>query len=194
MRKQALSKQIGLSSYAWKMNVAQNRRRPANAGFAIIDVAMGATILVVGFVGLIQAVTIGTEMLDTSRKQLVAQQLVDHEIERMRMADWSTLGTLGAGTTYTIGVNTTGTALTGTNTSKARFALANYNTTATDDYLALMAVAKGFTLTATAVIERTDYRSVTYTVTWTGVTGRSHTWICIATFGKYGLQTSYQKA
>ncbi|MBK8856799.1 MAG: hypothetical protein IPN11_03710 [Opitutaceae bacterium] len=65
-------------------------RRHNSAGFSIIDVMMGATILVVGLMGLIQAVTIGSEMLATARRQTLAAQILDQEIENLRFLPWDT--------------------------------------------------------------------------------------------------------
>ena len=44
---------------------------------------MGAFILVVRFVGIIQAVTIGSQMVDTAQKQSVTVQIINAEIERL---------------------------------------------------------------------------------------------------------------
>ncbi|MDP2324685.1 MAG: hypothetical protein Q8N51_11710, partial [Gammaproteobacteria bacterium] len=63
-------------------------RRPSSAGFSIVDVMMGATILVVGLMGLIQAVIIGSEMLATARRQTLAAQILDNEIEKLRFKTW----------------------------------------------------------------------------------------------------------
>ena len=49
--------------------------RNLHRGFSLIEVIMATTILLVGFVGLIQAVTIGTESLDTARKLQVANRV-----------------------------------------------------------------------------------------------------------------------
>lgn len=64
---------------------------------------MATVILVVGFVGLIQAVTIGSEMLATSRRQTLAAQIISHEMEKLRYATFATIDAYPAGpTTLTI--------------------------------------------------------------------------------------------
>lgn len=79
------------------------RHHPKQAAFSIVDVMMGATILVVGLMGLIQAVTIGSEMLATARRQTLAAQILDQEIENMRFETWATINGYAAGpTTRTI--------------------------------------------------------------------------------------------
>lgn len=67
------------------------RQHRPQAAFSIVDVMMGATILVVGLMGLIQAVTIGSEMLATARRQTLAAQILDQEIENIRFETWSTI-------------------------------------------------------------------------------------------------------
>jgi prepilin-type N-terminal cleavage/methylation domain-containing protein len=164
------------------------RRHPQ--GFTLIEVMMAATILVVGFVGLIQAVTIGTEMLDTARKQVVAQQIINGEITALRLGSWSQV-TAALPSPCSITVNDTGTAATG---SLTYVGLTNFTASTTDDNTSLMAVAKGFTCTLTKTWVRSNYYRLTYTVSWTGNTGRSYTRTQQVFFGSNGLQLSYKKA
>ena len=76
----------------------------------MIEVGMASLILVVGFVGIIQAVTIGSQMIDTAQKQQVAVQIIDAEIERLRSGalDASSISGLTSGTAYTITVDSAG--------------------------------------------------------------------------------------
>ena len=55
---------------------------------------MGATILVVGLVGLIEAVLVGGEMQATARRQTLAAQIASNEIELLRLKDWATITAL----------------------------------------------------------------------------------------------------
>lgn len=52
---------------------------------------MAATILTVGFMGLIQAVTMCSGMMDEARRQTLANQIINHEIEKMRLYSLSKL-------------------------------------------------------------------------------------------------------
>ena len=60
---------------------------------------MGAAILVVGLIGVIQAITIGSELQATARRQTMGAQIINNEIELLRLKDWSTLQAL-ASTAY----------------------------------------------------------------------------------------------
>jgi len=66
-------------------------------------------ILVVGFMAMITAITIGSELLATARRQTIAAQLIANEIDYARLKLANTVNTLpsatgwSAGTTYAIG-------------------------------------------------------------------------------------------
>lgn len=93
----------------------QSRLRPlsigpalsASKGFTIVEVMMASVILVVGFIGMIQAVTIGSEMLATARRQTIAAQILNHEMERLRMVSWTSLSNLATTTTWSSGTGYT---------------------------------------------------------------------------------------
>jgi len=64
--------------------------------------------------GLIQAVTITSGMMDNARRQTLAAQILQHEIESLRYASWATISTLpttpvaigadwNGGTSYSLG-------------------------------------------------------------------------------------------
>jgi len=164
--------------------------------FTLVEVMMAATILVVGFIGLIQAVTVNSEVLDTARKQQIATQIMDAEIERLRAASWSAISGLSASGTITI--NAAGT-ISGNET---RFALSNYTSTNGDDNTQLSALARGFTCSyARAYLRPTGatagtvtYLSLTYTVSWKSNTGRAYSRSTTAYFGMNGLHLSFQKS
>jgi len=165
-------------------------------GFTLIEVMMASAILVVGFTGLIQAITIGSEALDTTRKQQVATQIMDAEIEHLRSGAWSTIAGLPASGSLTISPSGT---ISGDTTD---FALTNYTATASDDNAALAALARGFTCSfvrtrlrpASATASTVTYLRIDYTVNWTSNTGRTYSRSTPAFFGQNGLHLSYQKS
>lgn len=159
------------------------QRISSQAGFTLIEVGMGALILVVGFIGLIQAVTIGSQMLNVAQKERVAMEIMDAEIEELRAGLASDISSLTNSQVYTVTVNAAGTSVSGDAT---KFALTS-NTS-------LMAQAKSFTCSFVKTNTRTNFRRVIYTVTWTGNTGRSYSRTAEMYFGLNGLQLSYQKS
>jgi Tfp pilus assembly protein PilV len=141
----------------------------------LVEVMMASLILVAGFIGMIQAVTIGSEMLATARRQTIAAQILNHEVEKLRFYSWSQIQGLGnsSASTYTSD-------------------LAAINT-------AIAASGVTFTLARAVADPTTDLREVAFTVTWTvkvsGVaTPRTYTRSTSAWFGKYGLNLTYQRS
>ena len=165
-------------------------------GFSIIEVMVAAAILLVGFIGVIQALTIGTESLDTVRKQQVAGQIIAAEIEKLRGGAWSTIAGLPDSATIAIGSDGT---ITGDCTA---FALSNRTNDTADDHVALSRLAPGFTCAFTrvrlrptgATASNVTFVKVTYTVTWISNTGRTHRHTAETCFSQNGLQLSYQQS
>ena len=161
---------------------------------------MAMTVLVVSFTAVIQAVTLGADMIETARKQQIAQQIIDGEIALQRIStwDWSPanypLGCVGilemvnAGGICRIKVDDTGTAIDDTvnvRDDRDYFIL--------DNNAELLKQAHGFTCQARAQSIKTDMIGITWTVTWSTASGRSHTLTGVAYFTKNGLHLSYQK-
>jgi Tfp pilus assembly protein PilV len=173
-------------------------------GFTIVEVMMAATILVVGFVGMIQAVTIGSEMLATARRQTLAAQILEHEIGKLRLLPWDVSTTAP----NELCINDLTTATT---------------TVAVDSHFAASIAACGLTssditLSRTTAEVTTDLKEVTFTLTWTksgtntaaaeatgnwvdqlafyrpSAIGRIYTRKSTALFGKYGLNLSTQRS
>ena len=128
---------------------------------------MASVILVVGFLGMIQAVTIGSEMLATARRQTLAAQILNHEMEKLRMTGWSTVSGL------------------------ADYAATDYTTLTPDDTrfdTAITASGVTFNLARDVTTITTDLVEVTFTVTWTkgGTTTAASTptgsWLDIISF------------
>jgi Tfp pilus assembly protein PilV len=176
----------------------------AAAGFTIIEVMMASVILVVGFMGMIQAVTIGSEMMATARRQTLAAQILEHEIGKLRLTDWTTISSLPT-TSATITID-------------SQF----------DQAIAACGLIKATNLTLTRTTTNidietppdgiTDLKEVTFTLTWTkggtsnaapAATGswlnnlafynpssiaRTYTRKSTALFGKYGLNLSTQRS
>jgi prepilin-type N-terminal cleavage/methylation domain-containing protein len=174
-------------------------------GFSIIEVMMATTILLVGFIGLIQAVTIGSSFLDTARKLEVANQIVSTEIEKLRCGDWSTIANLPASATIKIdssGVISSVATSDSTNEARSFFALANRTAATTDDNTDLCTAAKGFTCSLTRTYLRPSgatsttatYIKLVYMVSWTSNTNRTQSHQLVAYFAKNGLHLSFQQS
>ena len=69
--------------------VAQFNRR--NRAFTLFEVALGASALLMTIAGTAQVIFSGAAMLDMSRKQTVAAQIIRTMIDQARLNDWSTV-------------------------------------------------------------------------------------------------------
>ena len=74
-------------------------------GFTIVEVMMASVILVVGFIGMIQGITVGSEMLATARRQTLAAQMLNHEIEKLRLTSWSTISGYSTSSDTTVAID-----------------------------------------------------------------------------------------
>ena len=125
---------------------------------------MAAFIMLVGVVGMIDAIKIGSEMLDLSRKQTIAIQIIHSEIDRVRLSSWTDVQQLPATLSYDL--------------SKIGF----------------QGINQGFACTRVVSDVRTDLKKITYTVTWKGNTGRSYSRSSSTYVGKNGLYVAYQRS
>lgn len=172
------------------------RQARHNAGFSIVEVMTASTILLVGFIGLIQALTIGSEALDTARKQQVAHQIIAAEIEGLRGGAWTRIANLPA--TATLTIDRTG-ALAG---DAASFALAAFSAATGDDNTTLSQLARGFTCSfarsrlrpSGATAGNVTFVKLVYTVSWTSNTGRAHRHVVETFLAMNGLHLSYQQS
>lgn len=179
------------------MSPLRSHRSPANGpapsnrsgsnGFTLVEVMMASVILVVGLMGMIQGVTIGSEMMATARRQTLASQILEHEIGKLRLADWTTVSGL------------------------ANASAATYTSDQASLNTAIAASGVTFNLARSVASVTTDLYEVTLTVTWTksGTTtaattasgswfnklafsgsapiARTYTRKSVAYFSKYGL-------
>lgn len=78
------------------------RRAQAAAGsrgFSILEVMLGATIMVLGIVTSITALQYGMRSVDTARNMTLAAQIMQSEVEILRLQNWSQIAALPASAT-----------------------------------------------------------------------------------------------
>jgi Tfp pilus assembly protein PilV len=132
--------------------------------FTILEVMMAAAVMLAGVVGMIQVITSGSMVLDMSRKQTIATQIIHSEIDKLHLSDWTTVSALP----------TSATAIT-INSS-------------------LQGVSQGFTCTRTVTTVKTNMKMITFTVQWTGNTGHPYQVSGSTYFGNNGLYVTYRKS
>ena len=157
---------------------------------------MASIILVIGFVGMIEAVTLSAGMMDHARRQTLADQIMNHEIGKLRFNDWTTISALPTASTA-VGVDplfwpawkSTSSyaannvvaysgayyrcilAHTGRTPPNATYWTAT-TTTATTDIFVTQGATFSLTRTVTSPNPVTNIREVNFTVTWVVTTSR----------------------
>ena len=118
---------------------------------------------------MIQALALGAEMLDTAKKQTLAAQIVQAEVEYLRMQ--TTLPTSASANT-----------------------LSTYPDFSSTSLATIAGTAVTFSRTVTTPDANfPNLRQITMTVNWTSITGKSHSRSCNVYISKYGLNVSYQQ-
>ena len=149
---------------------------------------MASLILAVGFIGMIQAVTLTANSQEHARRQTLATQILAHYTEELYLAGWSTISALPtANTAITID----------SQFDEARLALGDNKTAASPVRFTLAR-------TVTNPDPFTNIREVNFTVTWVVKTSRrtdggsqvsfTHSRSTSAWYGKYGLPLSYRRS
>jgi len=151
----------------------QRKKLPRDcAAFTMIEVALAATVLLFAIVSAFQIVAAGTRMLDFSRKQTIATQIIHSEIDKVHLTDWSTVS--GYPSSATISINSS---------------------------LAQVASDFTCTRTVTSIKGDGTLYKIVFTVTWTAKVwseknGAGHTYSRQGTtyVGKNGLSATYQRS
>jgi Tfp pilus assembly protein PilV len=140
-------------------------------GFTILEVAGAATVLALTLTGMIGVVESGSRILDLSRKQTVATQILHSELEEIRMTAWTTVSGYVSASPVSTTIDP------------------NFSATQT-----------GFSSTRLVTTLQVDGNNnptlvqVTFTVNWTGITGRAYSRSSTTHIGKNGIYTSYQRS
>ena len=134
---------------------------------------IAACVMALTIVGMIQVVVSGSEMLDVSRKQTIAMQIIHGQLDNIRLSNWSQVSSLSSSLTVNVDGGDQSGFVFGSN---------------------LPTITKGFQCKRTIATVRTDLKQVTFTVTWTGNTGRAYSRSGSTYFGKNGLYVTYQRS
>ncbi len=135
-----------------------------------MEVGLAATVLALTLVGMIGVIESGSKMLDVSRKQTIASQILDDQVNQLRLQTWSTVSSYPASTSLTI---------------PTAF---------------VSAAESNFTCTRFVSVVKTDANGnaallqVKFSISWTGITGRTYTRTAVTYVEKNGLYQTYQRS
>ena len=127
-------------------------------GFTILEVMIASIVLVLGITTAITTLQRGFQAIDTARNYTFASQVMQSELERLRLKSWAQVQ-----------------------------ALQDSNETAVEVPRVAGAANASFTCTRSIRDLKTDMKEITIISTWRGYDGRSHTARLITRYGKSGL-------
>ena len=156
------------------------QKSPLNAakqGFTLVEVMMAAFVLVTVLLSTLTALIQGFAMLDTARSTTLAAQIIESQIEDLRLQPWATINGFEPNKDQTIDLA----AAIGSNPSLSTAEKA--------------ALAQRFSITRrfTDAAGRTDvdglstFKRVTFSISWRDYNNRSHTRSYETSLGKNGL-------
>lgn len=152
------------------------RRRRDVRGFTIIEVALAGFIMAFGIATSIIVMQTGFRALDVARDSTLASQIMQSEIERLRLLPWNNTSTAAVDSILELPATET--------------------VSLTTMFSANAALAAKFTVTRTvaAAVDGTrpdDVRYITITVAWNSYDGRSHNRSFTTMYSKNGLYDYY---
>lgn len=134
----------------------KTRRTPA---FTLVEVMVASVVLIFGIVSAISAMQAGLKAMDRARNVSLATQLLQSEMERLRLKSWTQLEALqNAGSTATFTADT--------NAGSA---------------------ASRFTCTRTIANAKSDMKEITLSAEWRSYDGRPQTARLVTRYAKNGL-------
>jgi hypothetical protein len=157
------------------------RRRRADSGFTILEVAMSAFVMAFGIATSIVAMQTGFKTIDVARGTTIASQILQSEMERLRLMSWTNLVTLSTA------VDAVAPIPAGSPAGVEKFDGAAYFSANPD-------VAGKFIITRTVSPDGSrpaDIMNIIISVQWTGFDGRSHTRSFTSMYAKNGLYDYY---
>lgn len=138
------------------------RKAGGDRGFSLVEVAMAAFVLTFALTSSIMVLRSGFRAIDTARGITLASQILQSEMESLRLKSWSDIKGLAASQTYKTTV-----------------------------FTAAPSLAEKYDITRTIKDVGTDMREITLAVTWKSSDGLSHTRTFRTVYGKNGLYDYY---
>lgn len=151
------------------------RRLTGPAGFTVLEVAMATFVMSFGIATSLIALQTGYKSINVARDSTLASQIMQSEIERLRLWPWSKT------TSPTNPVDS----ITELPASETVSLASMFTSNPT--------LAARFTVTRTVTVDasRADVRYITIAVTWNSYDGRAHTRTFTTMYAKNGLYDYY---
>lgn len=144
------------------------RPRAKTAAFTIVEVMMAAIVMAMAITTSITTLQRGFISIDSARNFVIAGQIMQSEIEKMRVSPWTSPG---AGSSVVGIVDYTDTV----------------PTLRIDPVFTSVYISNRFTLTRQLADPKTDMRQITLTVSWRTLDGRTLSRSYTTYYARYGL-------
>jgi len=153
-----------------RRSLRRRETRLAAPGFTIAEVMMASFVMIFGIASAIIVLQSGLRALDTARNTTLASQLIQSEMERIRLLSWSAVNSLPASATIEIG-EILPTDLPSISELRSRFTI----TREVSDVTGKIG----------------DMKEIDITVSWRGVDGQSHVRASSTHYSREGLYAYY---
>lgn len=147
------------------VQIARPRPRCPRGAFTIVEVMIAAVVLALGITTAITTLQGGFQAVDLARNYTYASQVMQSEVERLRLKNWNQVQALQDAGSGAIAVAT----VSGT-------------------------AAQSFRCTRTIRDIKTDMKEITLVSQWNGYDGRAHTLRFVTRYGKTGLYDYFYTA
>jgi Tfp pilus assembly protein PilV len=158
-------------------------RANAAAGFTVIEVAMAGIVLALGIVTSLTALQYGMRQVDTARSMTLAGQIMQSEMEILRLQNWAQI----------VALQTAQSSPTTPTVVNAATSITSGSSTPLDSTLTTIANRFSCTRLVEDVSGKTDMKQITLNVAW-GVDGRDHALRFQTRYAKNGLSDYFYVA
>lgn len=138
---------------------------------------MAAIVMVLGIVTSLTTLQFGMRSVDTARNMTLASQILQSELEILRLQNWAQISALPASATVDPATS-----------------ISSGSATTLDTTLNTIAGRFTCTRTVAAISGRADIKLITLDVSWSGIDGRSHTVTYQTRYAKNGLSDYFYVA
>jgi type II secretory pathway pseudopilin PulG len=152
-------------------------RLQSRAGFTILEVGMASFVLAMAIATAVTVLQDGLRAVDTARNMTLAGQIMQSEMEILRLQNWTQISALPA--TATVDPTTT---------------ITSGNSSSLDSTLSSIAGRFTCTRTVADITGRANIKLITLQVQWSGVDGRAHSVSYQTQYAKDGLSDYFYVA
>lgn len=152
--------------------------RGKRSGFTIVEVAIAGTVMALAISSCLIVLQHGLRALDTARYTTLAGQILQSQMEKLRLLSWEQLTHTATPPAISYGAM---------NFTSFPADVATVPTSEMNRFTANGQAARCSQLIAPAETNGTTMMKITLTANWTGMDGRPHSLSYITYYGQYGL-------